>query len=489
MLNTGTWDERGRAVVIGGGLAGIAAAASLADRGWRVTLLESRPRLGGAAYSFDRSGLTVDTGAHVVLRCYSAYRTLLGRLGVSDLLPIQPRMSITVLRPGGPASSLRRGRFGPAPLHLLPALAGYRELSVAERVSATRAALAVTRLDPDDPAVDALPLADWLHRHGQNDHVIAALWGLLCVAALNIDPARASTALMARVLCTGLLDRVPAGDIGVPAAPLSALHDAPARRLLERLGVECRTGCRATGIDRSETGYLVTTRDGQVPADAVVCAVPHRHAAALVPPAAAPGRDGWAALDASPIVNVHLHLDRRVTGDALAGTSFAAVLDSPLQWVFDRTAAAGTSGQYLVSSVSAADEAIGRPAADLLDEARRELARLFPATGDAEVLDGFVTREPHATFRQRAGSGGLRPAAATRWPGLVLAGSWTATGLPDTLEGAVRSGQVAAETLVAQVAPSAARGARHTARKSATESGGGLEGWPRHDDHVEVVAR
>lgn len=471
-----------RAAVIGGGLAGIAAAVALADRGWRVTLLESRPRLGGAAYSFDRAGLTVDTGAHVVLRCYSAYRTLLDRMGVAALLPIQPRMSITVLGSRGRVSSLRRGRFGPAPLHLLPAVAGYRELSVAERISVARAALAITRLNPDDAALDAVPLADWLRRRGQGDHVIAALWGLLCVAALNIDPARASTALMARVLRTGLLDAVSAGDIGVPTAPLSALHDAPARALLRELTVDCRTGCRVTGVDRSGDGFLVTGRDGDVVADAVVCAVPHRHAAALLPADAVPGRDRWATLDASPIVNVHLHLDRNVTGDALGRTRFAALLDSPLQWVFDRTSAAGTSGQYLVSSMSAADEAIGRPAADLLDEARREIGRLFPAATAARELDGFVTREPHATFRQQAGSGAARPGPTTRWPGLVLAGSWTATGLPDTLEGAVRSGLFAAEAITKAIIEG-----RHTAPKSRVEPAIGLEGLPRHGAQMEEV--
>ncbi len=479
------------AAVIGGGLAGIAACVALSDRGWSVTMLESRPRLGGAAYSFDRGGMTVDTGAHVVLRCYTAYRMLLARMGVAELLPIQPRLSITVLRAGAPGRRLRRGRAGPAPIHLLPALAGYRELSVAQRLSAVRAALAVRRLDPDDPELDAVPLADWLRRHGQSDHAIDALWGLLCVAALNIDPARASTAQMVRVLRTGLLDQVVAGDIGVPAAPLAALHDRPARALLESLGVHCRTGCRAVSIERvgsDRRGYRIATREGDLTVDAVVCAVPHRQATSLVPVGAAPARSEWHRLGSSPIVNAHLLLDRAVTGDALADTGFAAVLDSPLQWVFDRTAAAGAAGQYLVSSVSAADLAVSRPAAELLEQARREIERLFPAARDARLLDGFVTREPHATFRQQAGSARFRPAARTCWPGLALAGAWTATGLPDTLEGAVRSGLLAAAALEVEMA-----GARHTARKSPAESGAHLEGWPgratRPPARVEVGSR
>ncbi|HET8588215.1 MAG TPA: hydroxysqualene dehydroxylase HpnE [Nakamurella sp.] len=474
---------RGDVAVVGGGLAGIAAAVALADRGWRVTLLESRPRLGGAAYSFDRSGLTVDTGVHVVLRCYTGYRTLLARMGVADLVPPQPRMSITVMRPHAPPTRLTRGRLGPPPAHLLPALAGYRELSARERVAAARAALAMRRLDPDDPALDRIGFGDWLSRHGQNHHVTESLWGLLCVAALNIDPAQASTALMARVLRTGLLESVRAGDIAVPAVPLSELHDGPARRLLARLGVAVRTGARVTAVQRTAGGYRVAASGGDLPVDAVVVAVPHPRAAQLVPEEAVPDRQGWAGLGSSPIVNVHLHLDRPVTGDALPPGGFAAVLGSPLQWVFDRTSAARTTGQYLVSSVSAADPAIGRPAADLLAVARRELGTLFPAAEHAALLDGFVTREPNATFRQRAGSGALRPAAATRWPGLALAGAWTATGLPDTLEGAVRSGQLAAQAL-----DNDHHDDRH-APKTPTGAARWLESCPMPDTPAEVMVR
>ena len=467
-----------RVTVIGGGLAGISAAVDLADRGWRVTLLESRPRLGGAAYSFDRDGTVTDTGVHVVLRCYDAYLGLLRRMGSAELVPIQSRMSITVLRPGSAPSVLRRGGLGPAPLHLIPALMGYRELSIRERAAAARVALAARRLDPDDPRWDGVPLARWLRRHGQGQHGIEALWALLCVAALNIDTAHAPTGLMARVWRTGLLDRVDSGDVGVPAAPLSRVHDGPARALLARLDVDCRIGCRARGIDRGSDGFTVHTRAGDVESDAVVCAVPHRHAATLVPDEAAPGRGDWRNLGASPIVNVHLHLDRAVTGDALQSAGFAAVLGSSLQWIFDRTDAAGLTGQYLVSSVSAADEAIGRPAADLLARARNEIDVLFPGASSARLIDGFVTREPHATFRQATGSGRYRPATATAWPGLVLAGSWTATGLPDTLEGAVRSGQRAAAALGETIA----------LEKPPARPEGGLAGWRGQDRQAEVMA-
>ncbi len=432
----------GRVAVVGGGLAGTSAALRLADRGWEVTLLETRQRLGGAAYSFQRGAMSVDTGQHVLLRCYREYSDLLARMGVGDRVHQQPRLDITVLRPDGRPGRLRRSARGPAAWQVLGALARYRLLTPAERMGVVRAAARLRTVDPADPAADAETLGHWLRRHGQRARAVDRLWALLCVAALNLSPADASLALMARVMRTGLLGEVAAGDLAYPAVPLSALHDGPARRLLQRRGVRCRTGERVTHIDAGSAGLVVRTDSAEIEAAGVVVAVPHRHASRLVPPGACPDRERWKGLGSSPIVNVHLHYDRAVTNHHLA-----AAVDSPVQWLFDRTHAAGVDGQYLVVSLSAADEQIGQPARELLATQRQALERLFPAARDARVLDAFVTREPHATFRQRAGSAPLRPPATTRWPGLVLAGAWTGTGWPDTMEGAVRSGNRAADLL------------------------------------------
>jgi uncharacterized protein with NAD-binding domain and iron-sulfur cluster len=201
--------------------------------------------------------------------------------------------------------------------------------------------------------------------------------------------------------------------------------------------------------------------DADVAADAVVLAVPHEKAAPLVPPGALPDATvrAWAGLGASPIVNVHVIYDRPVTN-----LEFAAAIDSPVQWVFDRTRISGISasnhgasnhgasnhgghGQYLAISLSAADSYADVPAAKLREQFVPALAELFPAARDAQVTEFFVTRERRATFRQAPGSGALRPKAATRWPGLVLAGAWTDTGWPDTMESAVRSGLAAAVEL------------------------------------------
>jgi uncharacterized protein with NAD-binding domain and iron-sulfur cluster len=479
-----------RVVVIGGGLAGITAAIALAESGAHVTLLEARPRLGGATCSFTRDGLVVDTGQHIYLGCCSAYRGLLGKLGMTAHAPLQPRFDVTVLAPGRQAR-LRRTAL-PGPLHMLPALARYPFLSLAERAVVSRPALAMRRVDPADPAADAQRFGDWLAAHGQSTHARRALWDLFSVSSLNIAGDDASLALAATVVKTGLLGKNNAADIGVPALPLGELHGDAAATLLAKLGAQVHLGAKvgaievndpaaepgssprprflvhlarpvepgdstdAAGPDSAGLADAAPAEPGypaaQLPADAVVLAVPHEAAARLVPPTTLPVGtvNSWSGLGASPIVNVHVIYDRPVTD-----LPFAAAIDSPVQWVFDRTAIsglalnqpAGERSQYLAISLSAADEYVDVPAAQLRERFVPALADLFPAAREARVAEFFVTRERHATFRQAPGANALRPKAGTRLPGLVLAGAWTDTGWPDTMEGAVRSGLAAATEL------------------------------------------
>lgn len=430
-----------RVVVVGGGLAGIAAAVRLVDAGADVTLLEARARLGGATYSFERDGLSYDTGQHVFLRCYDDYRSLLRRLGTEDATTVQPRLTMPVLAPDGRRHVLRRSAL-PAPLHLAGAVFGYGALGRADRLRAVRAANALRGVDPDDPAVDAQNFGAWLETHGQSRAAIDRLWGLIAIAALNVRPHDASLALAARVFRTGLLDRNDAGDLGVPRAPLGALHGDAALRVLGDSGAAVRLRERVTRVRPTGSGYSVATGDGEQDADAVVLAVPHDRAAQLVPAEAADARD-WHRLGASPIVNVHVRYARRVTD-----LDFFAAVDSPLQWVFDRTATSGLrQGQYLAVSLSAADAYVSLPARDVAAEIVDALAALLPDAAPDAVERVYVTREPRATFRPAPGTAALRPPQHTRLPGLALAGAWTDTGLPDTMEGAVRSGYRAAEAV------------------------------------------
>jgi len=439
--------SEGETIVVGGGLAGITAALRLARVGRPVTLLEVRPRLGGAACSVRRGGLWLDNGQHVFLRCCTAYRALLEELGATELTVLQDRLRLPVLTPGGRRADLARGRL-PAPLHLAVSLARYRHLRPRARAHAAAAALALRRLDPTDAALDARTFGDWLADHRQDGAAIAALWNLIALPTLNLPAEEASLALAVKVFRTGLLDGADGADVGWARGPLGAIHDTAARRALAAAGVDVRLGVRVDAIRSRAAGFVVADREGERDAAAVVLAVPPSRAARLLPEGALDAPERLVALGASPIVNLHVAYDRAVTD-----LPVAAALRSPIQWVFDRTEAAGvgdSGAQVLAVSLSAARRAAREPADRLRKRFVAALGELFPPARRARVEAFHVTREHSATFRAAPGSAALRPGPTTRLPGLVLAGAWTATGWPATMESAVRSGAAAATALLWQ---------------------------------------
>jgi hydroxysqualene dehydroxylase len=430
-------------LVIGGGLAGITAALDCSDAGADVRLLEARGWLGGATFSIERDGLWMDNGQHVFLRCCRAYRGLLARLGVESQVILQDRLDIPVLEPRGRVSRLRRSRL-PAPFHLATALARYRPLSARERIRAARAARALGRLDPADPGLDGESFGAWLREHGQTPRAIEVLWDLIVLPTLNLHAREASLALAAKVFKTGLLESSDAGDIGYAAVPLARLHGEPAQRRLESAGAGVRVRARAAAVEPGSDRFRVAVDGTSLEAEAVVLAVPHDEAARLLPREALADVAQLPGLGSSPIVNLHVVFDRRVLDLPLA-----AGLGTPVQFVFDRTEPGGLDGegQYVAVSLSCARDYARRP----VDELRREfvpaLAELLPRARDAKVERFFVTREQQATFLQGPGTAKLRPGPRTAVPGLVLAGAWTDTGWPATMEGAVRSGLAAARAL------------------------------------------
>jgi squalene-associated FAD-dependent desaturase len=433
------------AVVVGGGLAGITAALALADAGVRVTLLEGRPRLGGLAFSFRRGDLTVDNGQHVYLRCCTAYRWFLDRIEGSALAPLQDRLDVPVVdvaKPEGRRLGRLRRDALPVPLHLGRGLATYPHLSLAERARVGRAALALKALDLTDPALDAQDFGTWLTAHGQSARAVEALWDLVGVATLNAVAGDASLALAAMVFKTGLLSDPGAADIGWARVPLGELHDRLARKALDSAGVRTEVRTRVTSLSRNENGSWSVQVPGEtLHADAVVLAVPQRETHDLLPAGALDAPERLLALGTAPILNVHVVYDRKVLA-----APFLAALGTPLQWVFDRTDASGLrEGQYLAVSQSAAQDEIDAPVAVLRERYLPELERLLPAARGAGVQDFFVTRERTATFAPAPGAGRFRPGARTKAPGLYLAGAWTATGWPATMESAVRSGVSAAD--------------------------------------------
>ena len=429
-----------KVAVVGGGLAGLAAAIACADGGAQVALYEARSRLGGATFSFERGGLELDNGQHVALRCCTAYLCFLRRIGSDGLLPLQSRLRVPVLREGLPPASISRSGLRP-PLHLAASLLRYAPLSLSERVGAARAATAVGKLDPADPALDAQTFASWLRSKGQSENAIDALWNLIALPTLNLPAEEASLAVAVKVFRTGLLDDASASDIGVPAVPFRLLHAEPAAAALEKAGGRIHA---STPVRAVTAGRRLTLDGGTEETDAVILAVPHDIVGDVAPPGAVDA-EAMAELGTSPIVNLHVHYDRGVLDEPLA-----AALGSPVQWMFDRTAASGAKdGQVVAVSLSHAVDEIGVSVAELRGRYLPALERLLPAARDAEVLDFAVTHEPRATFRAAPGTARLRPGPRTAVPGVFLAGSWTDTGWPATMESAVRSGAAAAELALA----------------------------------------
>lgn len=361
------------------------------------------------------------------------------------LAPLQDRLDVPVVdadRPEGRRLGRLRRDPLPVPLHLGRSLAAYPHLSLADRAKVGRAALALKGLDLDDPALDEQDFGSWLAAHGQSPRAVEALWDLVGVATLNAVAGDSSLALAAMVFKTGLLSDPGAADIGWARVPLGDLHDRRAREALDAAGVRTETRTRVSSVRADgDGGWSVDIPGETLRADAVVLAVPQREAHALLPAGALDDPDRLLGIDTAPILNVHVVYDRTVLT-----RPFFAALGTPVQWVFDRTDASGLrDGQYLALSQSVAHDDIDAPVADLRERYLPELERLLPRTRGAEVLDFFVTRERTATFVPAPGVGRLRPGARTKAPGLYLAGAWTATGWPATMESAVRSGVGAAD--------------------------------------------
>jgi squalene-associated FAD-dependent desaturase len=419
-----------RAVVVGAGLAGLAAVCRLADRGWEVVLVERSRLLGGKATSFTVDGVEVDNGQHVHLGCCTEYLDFVDALGMSGSLWTQPRFEVTVLRRGGRPTHLREARRLPGSLSLAPSFATYAALGPAAKLNVARALRAVHEV----PGA-AETFGDWLRRHGQGRSAREGFWELFVVPALNagLDEVSAADALF--VVRTAFAGEPGAARIGWSRVPLARIAEAAAARAQS---VHLRTGAVSL-LDDGDSVRGVRCADGQeIEADAVVLAVPPARLASILGDAKSYGVDGLDRFQSRAIVDVHLWFD---TPDA--GLTFAAIVGSPVQWVFEKQPG------YLCCSLSAADALVGRPESELVELCRAEIAAVWPRLGAARMVRGAVTRDPEATFVPAPGL--RRPGAATSRSNLAVAGAWTATGWPATMESAVRSGRAAAAVLAGAV--------------------------------------
>ena len=437
-----------KVLVVGGGLAGITAASELADGGYQVDLLERRPYLGGRTYSFTdkKNGSEVDNGQHVFMKCCTYYIDLLKRLGVLDKTYLQERLSVKVVGAEGRASVLSGSRL-PSPLHLLPSLLTYRHLSWSDKLRIGYAAASMRRISEGKRrGLDNVTFYDWLMAHRQSERSIDNFWNLVILPTLNDDARAVSAAQAIMIFQVGFLADPHAADMGYAKVGLSTLLVDEASRYIEARDGRLILGQSAARLDGTVEGIdSVTTHGGAVhQADAYILAVPPNKLLGLLPPALQEHEffRKAASMAMSPIVNVYLWLDRKVTD-----SSFAAYLDSELQWLFNKSEIHGMdggSGQYLCISLSAAHKYIDMPQEALYTLMIDELHRHVPASREATVLHYTIVKERYATFTASPGSAANRLPSRTPVPNLFLAGAWTDTGWPSTMESAVRSGIFAA---------------------------------------------
>jgi len=431
-------------LIVGGGLAGLAAASALAPLGMRITLLESRNRLGGRASSFQdpATGQLIDTCQHVSMGCCTNLTHFCRTLGLDAHLA--PQKALYFLTPDGKVSRFGADPF-PVPLHLGRGFAAAHFLTPLEKIRIGWGLMCLTLAGDEDS-----PLVEWLLRHGQTRRTIDRFWGLVLVSALNESPDRLGLRYAKKVFRDGFLTHPRGFEIEIPTVPLGELYGPMVQTWLERHGVDVlyQRGARHFHI-RDDRVAGLELRDGStLQADAYLSTVPFDRLLDLLPEETTRRHPYFAnlrELEQSPITSVHLWWDR-----ALLKLPHVVLVDCLGQWVFPRGESA-PGEHYLQVVVSAARgfKDLGR------DEIQRrivaELRALFPAARDATLLRARVITEHGATFSAVPGVDRYRPAQVSPVRNLFLAGDWTATGWPATMEGAVRSGYLAAEALLERI--------------------------------------
>ena len=467
-------------VVIGGGLAGIAAAVRLAEAGRAVTLVETRQRLGGRATSFNdpATGDLLDNCQHVLLGCCTSLIDLYRRLGVLDLIEWHRRLWF---RDAAGHVDVLEADDLPAPLHMTRALMGFRSLGVRDKLAISRGMLAMMRVGREGRRrLGDLSFADWLVQHRQPQSAIDRFWAVIIISACNEQPHNVAARYALQVFQDGFLNHEDSYVMGLAAVPLVKLYD-PAAAVIERAGgrVLLSSGAQRLVIEGDRVQALQLTDGAILHADDFVSAVPFDRLAKLLPAEAA-GRDtrfrGLLQLTVSPIIGIHLFFDRPVMD-----RPHLILMDSPLQWIFNKAEGTGvrsqesgprndgipdtrhgstelaevptpdprsSPGQHLHGVISAAHELVDQPADAIAALTEREMRKALDIPADARVLHQRVVKEKRATFSVAPGSDRWRASATGAIANLMLAGDWTDTGWPATMEGAVRSGYTAAAALL-----------------------------------------
>jgi len=435
--------------IAGGGLAGLAAGCALAEAGFKVTLFEKRPYLGGRASSYQHPGTgeVVDNCQHVLLGCCTNLLDFYRRAGVED--KIRWYEKLTFLEPGGRASVIAPSAL-PAPLHTAPAFLKADCLNFRDKLGISRA-MAV--LAPRTPADDGQSFLDWLNRHGQTEQAIERFWKTILVSALNEDLDQVSVPYAAQVVRESFLKSPAAGRMGIPTVPLTDLYSTAGDYIRARGGeVQLRAGVesfRSEGFD-----VFVTVNGEEKRFDYLLLALPFDALGRILPntASAAPLAGALEQFSTSPITGIHLWFDRQISD-----LDHAVLLDRTIQWMFHKSRLIAArnqdapenrnGGSYIELVVSCSRSLVEKSKTEIVELAMKEAQEFFPGSPDAVLLKSTVIKEVHATYSPRPGIEQYRPKPETAWPRVFLGGDWTATGWPATMEGAVRSGYLAAESL------------------------------------------
>jgi squalene-associated FAD-dependent desaturase len=479
--------------IAGGGLAGLAAACALANSGFRVTLFERRPYLGGRASSYQHPGTgeVVDNCQHVLFRVCTNLVEFYRRIGVED--KIRWFEDMTFIEPGGRTSVMRASPL-PAPLHTAPSFLRFRFLSARDKLVISRAIAALCLTPQPDTGQS---FEHWLHRHGQTENAIQRFWKPILVSALSEDLDLISISSAAQVVRESMKSPA-ARHMGVPTIPLTDLYNAAGDYIRAHGGdIRFRSSLEAFFPEPSQVRIRVEEKrvDEQEEAfDYLVLALPFENIERVLPqiPEAASLRDQISHFETSPITGIHLWFDRQISH-----LDHAVLLDRTIQWMFHKSrllqrlsapvidnarqdnagqdnarqdnarqdnareghdfsrvvktpienGASAPEGSYVELVVSASKSLIDKSRTEIVDLALKEVREFFPAARTANLVKSTVIKEVHATYSPRPGIDAYRPQQSTTWPRVFLAGDWTATGWPATMEGAVRSGYLAAEAL------------------------------------------
>ena len=448
--------------MIGGGLAGLSCAAALAEAGLRVRLFEKRPHLGGRAASYTLpDGSEVDNCQHVTLGCCTNLADFYRRAGVSEKIRWYDRLGFAAK--DGKKSAIRISAL-PAPLHMAPSFLSFGGLALADKRGIARAMLAVARAGGRPPETSGVSMLDWLVRMRQTPAAIKRFWRVVLVSALDEELDRTEARFGIDVFWKAFLATRAGGVLGIPSVPLGDLYEGCRDSIVRRGGeVLLRCGVREIRVTGGGLAGAVLGDGEVIQADACVAAVPHDVLPVLLPKEMSEAGgpldglfDGLRHLQTSPITGVHFWFDRRVMDEP-----FLALLDHTTQWIFNKSllaagegngvarASEGADGQYLQLVISASYDLVSRSRQEIIELCRGELAEVFPASRAAQLKKAVVIKEINATFSPRPGVDRWRPAQECDVKNFYLAGDWTRTGWPSTMEGAVRSGYLAAEALLA----------------------------------------